>query len=127
MAAALGATPSELLSGSATCTQGHPDRPPNYRWARDMLQVAGRRAGRLTSVSRNSVTQATFAYDGDGNRRSNSNASSQTTTNLNDSRGLSQVLQATTGSNTLTYVPGSVSTTRVRVGTPSGGTCFPTP
>jgi RHS repeat-associated protein len=62
-------------------------------------------AGRLTGITRNGSSQAAFAYDGDGNRRSKTSGS-QTTSYVNDARGLSQVLQATTGSSTVSYVPG---------------------
>lgn len=71
----------------------------------ETLAYAWDTAARLTEITRNGSSQATFAYDGDGNCRSKTSGG-QTTTYVNDARGLSQVLQATTGSNVVTYVPG---------------------
>ena len=50
--------------------------------------------------------QATFTYDGDGNRRTKSSGG-QTTTYVNDARGLSQVLQAISTTGTVSYGAGS--------------------
>jgi YD repeat-containing protein len=61
-------------------------------------------ANRLTQTTVGTIT-ASYAYDGDGNRRSKTSGG-QTTTYVNDARGLSQVLQATTGSTVVSYVPG---------------------
>lgn len=62
-------------------------------------------AGRLTGVIKDVAAQATFAYDGDGVRTSKTSGG-QTTTYVNDARGLPQVLQETKGTNTVSYVPG---------------------
>jgi RHS repeat-associated protein len=66
---------------------------------------------RLTDVSERTIgggswtSLASFAYDGNGARQSKT-AGGVTTTYVNDTRSLTQVLQETKGVNTISYVPG---------------------
>jgi RHS repeat-associated protein len=62
-------------------------------------------ARRLTTVFPASGSQISLAYDGSGARKSKTNGSG-TATYVNDTRGLTQVLQETLGTNTITQVPG---------------------
>ncbi len=56
-------------------------------------------------MSLNGTSQASFGYDGNGARTSKT-AGGVTTSYVNDTRSLTQVLQETTGANTKSYVPG---------------------
>lgn len=62
-------------------------------------------ARRLTSVFPAGGSQISFAYDGNGARKSKT-TSAGATTYVNDARGLATVLQETKAGNTISYVPG---------------------
>jgi RHS repeat-associated protein len=72
-------------------------------------------ARRLTSVFPAGGSQVSFAYDGDGARKSKT-AASGTSTYVNDTQGLTRVLQETRGANTLSYVPGILQHDPAQVG-----------
>lgn len=62
-------------------------------------------ACRLIEVKLNGVTQASFTYDGDARCTAKSVAGTMTTY-VNDTRGVTQLLQAATSGNVTSYVPG---------------------
>jgi len=70
-----------------------------------LLPAAGKGARRLTEELLNGVSRAQLAYEGDG-VRTGKTAGGATTTYVNDTRSLSQVLQETRSGTTITLAPG---------------------